>query len=218
MVSSGLNRHEKLPFELCLVPQKSRIEEFHDRPQVPHVVLHRRSRESHPIIGFQGTGCTGLPRFRVLDVLGFVQHHTGPFDVLEQFDISVQQPIARNNHRVLLDFLSECRPLVPSYSVMNQHGQVRCESGRLFLPVVHHGSGADKQDRFLAVGVPIALNQGQSLNGFPQPHVICKAGSHSPPAKESKPREAPDLVRAKCPGEKLMRSKFLKRCFRPPVD
>ena len=77
--------------EFGLRAQQAGVEELHDRPQVADVVLDRRAGQGDAVVGREGPRRLGLLGLGVLDVLGLVQDHARPVDLLEELEVAVQQ-------------------------------------------------------------------------------------------------------------------------------
>jgi len=91
--SRAVDGNEEPSLEGGLGAQKTGVQEFHDRPEVAHVVFHRRAGQGEAVIRLETPGGPGLLGFRVFDVLGFIQDDPGPGNFLQGFKIAVQQGI-----------------------------------------------------------------------------------------------------------------------------
>ncbi len=108
-----LNRHEEPLFERGLRTKKSGVEELHERPEVPDVVLDGSARQRDAPIAFQSAGGAGLFGFGVLDVLRFVEQEAAPRHLRQDLNVAMEQRVARQNDGVPRRFLGECGAFVP---------------------------------------------------------------------------------------------------------
>ena len=201
LVPFGLDGYEVVPFELTLRSQQARVQELHHRPQVAHMVLHGRAGQSHPIIGAQRPGGSGLPGGRVLDVLGLVQHDAPPRHLSHEPDVPRQHPVAGHDDGVLLSRRNEFGVPPAARTVMHHQRQVGREPGGLLAPVVEHRGRTDQQRRSLDALPAVLLDGGQGLDRFAQAHVVGQAGAQAPAPQERQPGIAPLLVGTQRPAE-----------------
>ena len=99
--------------------EESGVQEFHDAPQVADVVFDRRAGQGNAVPGRQGAGRLGLLGLGILDVLGFVEDHSGPIHLLEDLRIAMQQGVTGDHHAVEFGFRLERGAALPSGSVVD---------------------------------------------------------------------------------------------------
>ena len=189
--------------------QEPRIEELHDGPQFGQPILHRRAGQGDTVVGrlklADGLRLLGLG---ILDVLRLVEDHVAPGHLPQILHVPPRQAVGADNHVVLLGGGHELLTAGAITAVMHHHPQTGGKALDLAFPVADDRGGADDQRRADAVSRRFALvqQQGDSLDGLAQAHVVGQASAQSPLPQESQPGIAAHLVRPqpahKAPGRR----------------
>ncbi len=84
--------------------EQTGVEEFEKAPQVRQTVLHRRSRQGNPVIGFQQPRRFGALCGHILDGLCFVEHNSVEVNIFEKRGVAPQGSVRCKNQIVTVDF------------------------------------------------------------------------------------------------------------------
>src|SRR5438067_731243 len=90
-VPVGLNGHKESAPELRLAAQDTGVEELHDRPEIAYVIFDGCAGEGDAPAGPKAPRGPRLLRLRILDVLRFVQHNSGPGHARERLVIAMEE-------------------------------------------------------------------------------------------------------------------------------
>ena len=165
-----------------------------ERPQLPQMILHRRSRQAKPRRRLQPARRHRIARPRILDVLRLVQHHRMKFHPPEHRLVTHQNRIGRNHQIRLPQSFPRIRPPRP---VMHRHRQRRTELPRLTPPVRNQTRRTHNQRRpsLRRPGLLIRQQQRQRLQGLPQSHVVRQHAAKAVLRQKPQPPPARYLIR-----------------------
>jgi hypothetical protein len=134
---------------------------------------------------------------RVLDGLRLVEDHVIEEHLLEKRDVAPQGPVRGQHHVVARE---RGRVPGPVEARVLQHAQAGGEAGGLRPPVEDERAEDDHQRGWPArplaafAASPPGLEQGQDLDGLPQPHVVGQAAAQAELLEEVEPSQALALV------------------------
>ena len=178
--------------ELLPRAEQTGIQEAEQRMEIHQVVLDGCAGGHDAEARGQSARRPSPLRQRVLDRLGFVEHHAVPTDRGQSLHIVLQQAVGREVE-VECSGIVEQRCPGGNRTGVDLDVERRREPTRLVDPVGDDGHGGDHQRG--SSGCPVQEN-GQGLHRLAESHIVGKAGAGAPTAQTRKPAVAVDLVRS----------------------
>src|SRR5207302_1810541 len=135
------------------------------------------------------------------DILRLIDYNIFPLDLCKVSFVTQDQRICGDNNIVLLCLLYKRWPGESFGSMMNLHGQRRCETLNFTLPVADDRHRTNQKGwiqwllyRTIFV-VPLVQQKHYKLNGFSQAHVVCQTTTKPELPEKCQPGDSSKLIR-----------------------
>ena len=172
-VAPHLDRAREAPLERLARPEQPWVDQLHDRPELPEVVLDRRARErERPVAGNAPQGAVAL-RPGVLHVLRLVQEQAVPRDRREEVGVAGRDVVGRDDDVVARRRGEERRAAEPRRPVVDVDAQAGREPGDLAPPLLRRRSSGRRRAWGRSRGAPVAPRRARDrLHRLAEPHVV----------------------------------------------
>ncbi len=200
-IGAVLDRYREVLAELLRAAVQAGRDERDQRPQLHHVVLHRRTGDGELERCGQPPG--GLVRLGVmiLDELRLVEDRAVPGDLDERVVVDPEQRVRRDDDVRVADLLGERRPAALLGRGDGGDAQARREPPGLGGPVADDAGRCHHQEARLRPLLRDAGDQRQRLDGLAEAHVVGQDPAEPVVPEEAQPGETVALVAPQGRGE-----------------
>ena len=195
----SLDRCRETSAEIALRSEIARRAELENRPEFAETILDGRTRECNAMTRAQRTDRRSLLRWRILDVLRFVEHHAAPMHAPEAVLVAHDKRVRRDDDVCGERCFHELLALRALESVVNVYDEFGRETMQFAVPVADDRHRANKKRRTNHAALrllPFVLQERDELHGLTKTHVVREAAAEAEAIEEREPRQTLLLIRA----------------------